>query len=377
MTNTMKYSSLLGILLLMFSFNACNKGPENVEETTIAKTGEESIALSDEQIQFAGIELGKPTNRSVANYVECTGFIDVPPANLRSVHSPVMGFVQMVRHLPGEYVRKGELLTSIAHPELVRLQRNFLESASRQAFLKRDMERKMELEQADASSRKAYEQALTEYEVEKAHYNGLKSELKLIGINAEEVENTGQVQESIRLYAPVNGYITKMEVNPGKLVEPNALLYELVDNSHLHLELQVYAKDLAHIKEGQTVMAQLPGSEQYLKGEVHLIGKAMDMENKTVSIHAHLDEEPQGLAIGTYLQASIRTDAAEVATVPESAIVRSGNQSYVFVKESDGFKKRLVQTGRTEGGFVEVQGLELSEGQQIALKGAYYINGTE
>ncbi|MCB0570717.1 MAG: efflux RND transporter periplasmic adaptor subunit [Phaeodactylibacter sp.] len=377
MYNTMKYNSLLGILLI-FGLAACHTaGEEAAAEASETEGAEATIALSDEQIRLAGIELGLPSARSVANYVECSGLIDVPPSNLRSVHSPVMGFVQQVKHLPGEYVRRGELLTALAHPELIRLQRTFLESAGRLAFLKLDKDRKSELAAADAASRKAYEQAVSDYEVEKAHSEGLKAELKLIGINTDELEKTGQIQESIRLYAPVNGYITKMQANPGKLVEPNELLYELVDNSHLHLELQVYAKDLAYIKEGQVVLAQVPGTEEVMKGEVHLIGKAIDPENKTVGLHVHLDQEPQGLAIGTYLQARIRVDAAEVQAVPEEAVVRNGGQAFVFIKDSSGFKKHPVEVGRTEDGFVEVRGLDLAEGQQLALKGAYYINGME
>lgn len=374
----MKYSSLPAIfILLSFGLSACHTASEETVEKAESTEAAAAVALTEEQMQLAGIELGRPSTRSIANYVECTGFIDAPPSNLHSVHSPVMGFVQMVKHLPGEHIRQGELLTSLAHPELIRLQREFLESASRLAFLKLDKDRKDGLAEADAASRRAYEQATADYEVERARYNGLKAELNLIGIKADEVEKTGLVQESIRIYAPVSGFITKMNANPGKLVEPNALLYEVVDKSHLHLELQVYAKGLPHIREGQTVLAKAPGSELELKGKVHLIGKAMDMDNKTVNVHVHLDEEPTGLAIGTYLQARIRTDAAEAQVVPESAIVRSGGQAFVFVKESDGFRKRAVEAGRSEEGYVEVIGLELAEGQQIALKGAYYINGVE
>ena len=58
-------------------------------------------------------------------------------------------------------------------------------------------------------------------------------------------------------------------------------------------------------------------------------------------------------------------------------MIRSGDRSFVFIKEGEGFRKVEVETGQADEGFVEIKELNLREGQQIALKGAYYINGTE
>ncbi|MCB0551241.1 MAG: efflux RND transporter periplasmic adaptor subunit [Phaeodactylibacter sp.] len=376
----MKYIKISAIALLLgFAATACHQsaGEASAEQGSEENNENGTIYLSPEQMELSEIVLGQPTVRKIASYIECSGRIDVPPSNIRSVHSPVTGFIQQINHLPGEYVRRGELLASIAHPDLIRLQREFLESAGKIVFLKKDMERKKELADADAASRKAYEQALSDYSVEDAHLNGLKAELGLIGINTQALEETRQVQQSIRIFTPVAGYLVKVEANPGKLVEPNVLLFEIVDNSHVHLELEVFAKDLGKLKEGQQVLASIPGSEEELRGQVHLINKSIDLEKKTANVHVHLDKEPDNLAIGTFLYARISTESREAPTVPEGAIVRSGGRSFVFVKEGERFRKVEVETGETDKGFVEVKELNLQEGQQIALKGAYYINGTE
>ena len=365
--------------MLSLVTGACHQSaePAAAEEAAMERSEASIVQLSPEQMELSDILLGEPSIREIASYVECSGRIDVPPSNIRSVHSPVMGFVQQVKHLPGEYVRRGDLLISIAHPELIRQQRSFLESASKIAFMKKDMERKKELADADASSQKTYEQTQSDYYVEEAHYKGLKAELELIGVNTKALEEGREVQSSIRIYTPVNGYMTQVNANPGKLVEPNMLLFEIVDNSHIHLELQVFAKDLGLLREGQKVVASIPGSDEELHGKVHLINKAIDLEKKTANVHVHLDKDPKGLAIGTFLYARIRTDSRQVTAVPEAAIVRSGDRSFVFVQDGEGFRKVEVATGRTDDGFVEIRELNLREGQQIALKGAYYINGTE
>ena len=372
-----KIGSLAAILSLLMAACHQQSGEANVTDGAKEESETAEVYLTPEQMELSEIVLGQPSLREIASYVECSGMIDVPPSNIRSVHSPVTGFVQGVKHLPGEYVRRGDLLATIAHPELIRQQRDFLESASKVAFLKKDLERKKELADADAASRKAYEQALSDYSVEEAHYNGLKAELGLIGINTQALEESRQVQSSIRIYTPASGYLTKVNVNSGKLVEPNMLLFEVIDNSHVHLELQVFAKDLGLLRKGQKVIATIPGSEEELHGEVHLINKAIDLEKKTANVHVHLDEEPQGLAIGTFLYARIRTDSRQVSAIPEEALVRSGDRSFIFIREGERFRKVEVEAGQADEGFVEIKELNLREGQQIALKGAYYINGTE
>ncbi|MCO6489687.1 MAG: efflux RND transporter periplasmic adaptor subunit [Phaeodactylibacter sp.] len=376
----MKYIRIIVFaLFLSLALAACRQqAGEAAAEQAAAEGGEEAaVYLSPEQMDLSGIVLGQPAVREIASYVQCSGVIDVPPSNIRSVHSPVTGFVQQVKHLPGEFVRRGDQLASIAHPELVRQQRSFLESVGRIAFLKADLERKKELAEVDAASKRAYEQARADYAVEEAHFNGLKAELELIGINTQGLEETRQVQQSIRLYTPVSGYLTRVDVNPGKLVEPNMLLFEIIDNSHVHLEVEVFAKDLGKLRKGQKVIATIPGTDEEMHGEVHLINKAIDLEKKTANVHVHLDQEPQDLAIGTFLYARIRTDSRQVSAVPEEALVRSGGRSYVFIKDAQGFRKAEVETGQADEGFVEIKTLNLREGQQIALKGAYYINGTE
>ena len=372
-----KIGSLAAILSLLMAACHQQSGEANVTDGAKEESETAEVYLTPEQMELSEIVLGQPSLREIASYVECSGMIDVPPSNIRSVHSPVTGFVQGVKHLPGEYVRRGDLLATIAHPELIRQQRDFLESASKVAFLKKDLERKKELADADAASRKAYEQALSDYSVEEAHYNGLKAELGLIGINTQALEESRQVQSSIRIYTPASGYLTKVNVNSGKLVEPNMLLFEVIDNSHVHLELQVFAKDLGLLRKGQKVIATIPGSDEELHGEVHLINKAIDLEKKTANVHVHLDEEPQGLAIGTFLYARIRTDSRQVSAIPEEALVRSGDRSFIFIREGERFRKVEVEAGQADEGFVEIKELNLREGQQIALKGAYYINGTE
>jgi membrane fusion protein, heavy metal efflux system len=371
-----------GIILIFFLTSvlaACSPDQENganQESRPVLTSDGHSVRLSPEQIAMGGIELGQPEQRRISVPVECTGMVDIPPYSQASVYSPVNGFVQSVRHLPGDFVKKGTLLTTVKHPDLIRLQREFLESKGRLTFIEKDFQRKTTLAGLDAASQKVFDQAESDLMVEQARYNGLKAELELIGIDVRQIEKTGGIQQAINLYAPINGFVTKVNVNTGKLVTPSDLLFELIDKSHMHLELQVFAKDVDKIKKGQRIECVMPGRDRPVYGDVHLVGQMIDPETKTTMVHGHLENESVSLVPGAFIKARIYVDDTQVLTVPATAIVREGEDRFLFVLRNGAFEKVQVVAGKTDGEYIEIQPFGLKEGEQIAVKGAYYINGS-
>lgn len=367
---------ILNIAFFSFLMMACGKSEMPEQQESVQEDMAMAVSLTEEQMKMAGIELGKPQLRTISEHVECTGRIEVPPYSLYSVFAPTTGFIQSAKYLPGDYVKKGTALTSITHPDLVRLQREFLETQSQLAFLESDLQRKETLAAADAASQKAMEQARADLQLQQARFKGLRAELNLLGISIKKLEEKGEIQSAITLYAAESGYITKVNINNGKLVSPTDLLFEIVDKSHVHLELQIFAKDVVKLKKGQRIECQMPGSTRTYTADVHLVGQMIDPETKTTMVHGHFENEPVDLTPGTYVQARIYTDATEVLTVPSSAVITEGNDQFIFVKKEARFEKVRVVTGRRDGDFIEIEPLNLGEHELLALKGAYYINGS-
>lgn len=359
--------------VLIASLTACNGGKQQ-EQTSETAATPAVIQLNTEQRKQAGIEIGRPERRRIAHYVECTGKVEVPPQSLASVYAPVAGFIKQVNFLPGDYVKKGALLAIISHPELVRSQREWLETKSRLTFLEQDYKRKESLAAADAASRRSLEEVKSELELAQVRYKGLRAELELIGLPVAQIEKTGKLEEELHLHAPVAGYITKINANLGKLVGPNDLLYEIVDNLHLHLELQVFAKDIELLAPGQHISAEAPGTGKTFEAEVHLVGKMIDPETKTTMVHGHFLKEPVPLTPGTAMQARILTNPTEVMALPSDAIVKEGGRYFIFIETTGGFEKKPVKTGIFDGEWTEV--LDLEPNAAVAISGAYYLNGS-
>jgi cobalt-zinc-cadmium efflux system membrane fusion protein len=295
---------------------------------------------------------------------------------MQSVHSKVKGFVGPVEQIIGDFVRKGQVLTTISHPELVRLQRTYLETKAGLDALKKDFERKKQLATEDAASARALEQAEADYHRALAQSNGLKAELELLGFSVEKLDE-GEIQSRLNIYAPISGYIHEIGINPGKLVGEEDMLYEMLDVEHMHLELQIFAKDLEKIKEGQHLEAMVPGTGKTFKGNVHRIGRMIDIEKKTALVHGHFEKDPVDVFPGTYVQAKIFVDEEKVEALPMTAIVRTGEKNFIFVEEPDGFQKVEVRLGREDGKYAEVFIPDNEKGKKVVTKGAYYLNGME
>jgi cobalt-zinc-cadmium efflux system membrane fusion protein len=379
MKNNIK--SILLLLVLTAFMASCNGDKEEAlimsetnEETSSAAPG---IHLSAEQIKLAGIEFGAPGKRSIADYIECTGKVEVPPNSLASVYSSINGFVGSVNLLSGDYVKKGSLLTTIKHQDIIKLQTRFLESKSRLEYAEKEFNRKKALTEKDATSQKSFEEAKVNFETEQANFKGLKAELNLIGLPTKTLEDNGGIQSYVQIYAPISGYIVSVNINKGKLIGPADLLFEIVDDSHMHLELQIFAKDVSKIKKGQQIEAFVPGLEEKIMADVHLVGHVIDLETKTTMVHGHFHNKPAALTAGIYLQARILNSGAEVLAIPESAIIRSGGETYVFVQQGNAFVKVNIEAGKTDQEFTEIEELALAEGDKLVVAGAYYINGTE
>jgi len=371
--------SILWIMLAGAFVSSCNSDKEetsealNAPEEDAINTG---ISLSKEQIEMAGIEYGFPETRKISGFIECTGKVEVPPNSLASVYSTIGGFVGNIKFLPGDYVKKGSLMTTIKHPDIIKMQTRYLESKSLLEFAEKAYQRKQSLAMEDAASQKSLEEAKVNFETKNATFKGLQAEIKMVGLPINEIE-AGNIQPTLHIYAPISGYIASVNINKGKLVSPSDLLYEIIDDAHMHLELQIFAKDVPKVNKGQYIEAFVPGLDDKISASVYLVGHVIDLESKTTMVHGHFESKPKTLTAGTYLHARIYNEGNEVLAIPESAVIRSGEESIVYVLKDGGFVKMSVETGISDGEFVEIKKLDLSENEKLVITGAYYIHGSD
>ena len=347
---------------------------KTAEETTDSTVVESSIAnLSVKQVQSIGITTGSLEQKTFSTILKVSGRIDVPPQNLISVSVPMGGYLKSSHLIPGMFVHKGESIAIIEDQQYIQLQQDYLITQSKISFLENEYQRQKELNLSKASSDKVFQQAEMELKTQKILVKAFAEKLKLIGINPEKL-NENSISKSINIYSPINGYVSKVNVNIGKYIAPTDVMFELVNTSDIHLALKVFEKDLDKLSIGQKVMAYTNTyPDKKYPCEILLIGKSLNEERNT-EVHCHFEAYDKALIPGTYMNAEIAITNAKSYVLPEDAVVRFENEHYVFVKKSaTQFEMIEVQIGNTEKGFTEIIKTENLNNQTFVIKGAYSL----
>jgi len=364
-----KFILAICTLAIVISCGSKNEAPASADSTHL----ENSVTLSAAQLKNAGIVLGKIEQRSISSVLKVNGRVDVPPQNMISVSVPMGGYLKYTKLLPGMHLRKGEVIAVMEDQQYIQLQQDYLTAKARLNFTTNEYQRQKELNQSKASSDKVFQQTEADYMTEKINVKSLAERLELIGINPDKLdENT--ISKSINLYSPIDGYVSKVNVNIGKFTQPSEVLFELINPADIHLALTIFEKDLGKLSIGQKLIAytnSLPDIKH--ECEIILIGKNLSTERST-EVHSHFEDYDKSLVPGMYMNAEIEIKNNNVYALPEEAIVRFQNNQYIFLAETETiFTIHEVKTGDSEKGFIEIVSGDGLVGKNVVVKGAYNL----
>jgi cobalt-zinc-cadmium efflux system membrane fusion protein len=374
-------SFLLVAIVSLFVLSGCDSTTDKTEEHNEEEhhDNETTVELTAAQYKVAGIEIGKIEQKTLSNVLKVNGVMGAPPQNLVSISAPLGGFVVSTELLPGMKIKKGELLIVMEHPDYVQLQQDYIDKKSKLEYLELEFKRQQELNKENVSSAKVFQQAKSDFVSMKAQVKGLQEKLAIIGVNPTTLTENN-ISKNVSIYSPINGYVSEVNVNIGKYANPTDIMVEIVNTAHLHAELTVYEKDVIKLKIGQKVRFTLPNeNENERLATVYLIGRKIDAD-RSVRVHAHLENEDTDLLPGMYINAFIELNENKVSAVPEEAVVMSEGKYFLYVlkgknKEASHFEMMEVVKGVTENGFSEITFIENinSTDLQIVTKGAFSL----
>jgi len=353
-------------------FTSC-AGNKNAGEATTAAAITNTVTLTEAQIKNAGIVTGKISRKEISSILKLNGMIDVPPQNIVSISVPLGGYLKSTNLLPGMHVKKGDVIAVMEDQQYIQLQQDYLTAKSKIGFLENEYNRQKDLNSAQASSDKVFQQAEADYKSQQVLIAALGEKLKLAGINVDQLNETN-ISRSVNIYSPIDGYVSKVDVNIGKYVSPTEVLFELVNPADIHLALKVFEKDLDKLFIGQKLVAYTNNNpDKKYSCDILLIGKDLTTERNT-DVHCHFETYDKSLVPGTYMNAEVEVRKSDAYALPEDAVVRFENKNYVFVqKENNQFQMTEVNVGDTENGFIEILSAENLASQELVTKGAYSI----
>ncbi len=377
--NIVNYLFFLQFLILL----SCSNNPQTKIVEVPEVLPEDIVELNAEQYTMAGIQMDYFSLRPMNSTLRATGIITVSPQNLASVCAPLGGFVRNTDLVQGSYVRKGQVMVIMENPEFIDLQQKYLESLSQLEYAEAEYRRHQELYKDDIYSAMNFQQVTANYKSLKAEVNALGQKLVMTGFDPGRLTEDN-ISATVPVLSPLDGYITVVNVNLGKYVMPNDIMFQIVNTSDLTLELTLFEKDINKISVGQRINFSLPsdGNSRY-DAVISQAGRAIS-QDKTVKVYADVKNPTNRILPGMFVNAWIQTSGDTLSALPTEAIVQFDEKDYIFIfekmkkennKDVTEFRMVEIKRGISGDGFTEIilpGNFEL-EKKYVVIKGAYNL----
>ena len=359
------------------------KTEETPKEEEHDKPGEASLTAS--QMKTIGVELGSIEQKQLTASLKTNGVLKVPNQNKASINSVYSGVIKSLLVQPGNTVSKGQVIATIANPEFIQVQDEYLSINSKIVLAEQEYNRQKELNAGNAGALKNLQAAETGLKTLVSRKSSLQQQIQLMGLNSASLSD-GKLVSVLSIRSPIPGVVSNVMVKMGSYVDVTTAVAEVVDNSQLHLDLFVYEKDLPKLRNNQTIhftVTNNPGKEY--DAQIFSLGSSFENDSKAVSVHAMVKGDKTGLIDGMNVTASISLDKATLPAIQTESIVSYQGQDYIFIVDSVDatnnttvFKRIPVAKGTSDVGFSEITLLkDVPVDAKVVVKGAFFILARE
>ena len=311
-----------------------------------------SMVMSEAAMKLAEIRT-TPALFEVPNFnVMAPGSIQPNEETLSVISSHFAGRITGLNvNVTGVEVRRGQTLATVYSEELIIAQSELLE-----AWKRRD--------------------------ISPALYRAARQKLKFWEITDQQIDRIledGAVQERLEILAPVSGTVITRNVTLNDYVDRGQKLFEIADLSRLWVVMDVFERDISHIRTGETISfitQSMPGKS--FEAQITFIEPILNTSTRTVRVRAEVQNRDGNLRPGMLLAGTIEIPTSdEKIMIPASSVLWTGPRSLVYVRdmeaESPRFEAREVTLGQRSGDFYVIEeGIEA--GEMVVFNGAFKID---
>ncbi len=359
----MKKLSSLALVAWFLLLAACSQGGDEQETTAEETTTEESTAdateagnaeesaeaeTDEDESPSVPVEIAYPDRGDV--YAMYSGTAPVEALAEATVIARVGGEIRSLIAEEGDVVEEGQELARLDGDRLA-LELN--ESRARVEKLKRDYQRNVELKEKGLISDGDFDQLKFEMEALEASYNLARLEL-----------------DYTQIRAPIAGVISERLVRLGNTVAEGDPMFRVTSFDPLVAYLYVPEREYRRIQPGKPVGIQIDAlGETPIAASVTRVSPVVDPETGTFKITVEISGQGQRIKPGMFARLGVVYDTREdVLRIPRSALMDNDDETYVFVVEDGVAHRKLVETGYSDRGMVEIVS-GLADGEQVVTVG--------
>jgi membrane fusion protein, heavy metal efflux system len=310
---------------------------------------------------------------AIPDYLDLPAHIEADPTRVVHVYPPAGGRIVEMKVQPWEHVRKGEPLALIESSDLARAVADYHKALADSEVKQKALDRSQDLYQHHAIAEKDLQQAQADSRMSQDDLAAAREQIRVLGADPDHAS------DQLSIVAPRAGVVLDVGAAPGeysKSLDAPQPLCTIADITTVWALGDIYENDLAVAKAGESATVTLAAyPDQHWSGRVSVVSGAVDPTTRTLHVRVALDNpgeriKPQMFGLIRLLRSSVQG-----ILVPSSAVIREGNDAYVFVASGQGkFTRRNVTIGRTIGGSIEIaKGLQA--GETIVSQNPLFLRG--
>jgi len=180
--------------------------------------------------------------------------------------------------------------------------------------------------------------------------------------------------ETVDIVSPADGFILARNITAGQHFDRSAEFYRIADLSQVWIVADVFGSDAQDIHAGAIARVTLSDQRGTFSARVTNFLPQVDPQTRVLKLRLEANNPGYALRPDMYVDVELPVGGAAGLTVPQDAVIDSGNEQRVFVESSAGvFEPRSVQIGWRAGDRVQITH-GLAEGERVVVEGTFLVD---
>jgi membrane fusion protein, heavy metal efflux system len=365
---------LLGVAVFLVAAPGCK--PKSKQSSAVDQVNPNEIAVTPALAN--NLKMGIPEITDVTGSLQVAAHVETDGRQVAHVGSPVAGRILKLLVFEGQYIRAGTVLAMLHSTDLSDTQFALIKASSQLGLASAAEKRAQQLLAADVIGRAELERRRAEVLQASTEVASYRTQLLGLGMTESQItqlETNRQLSAEYPIVTPKGGTVLKREIAIGQVVQPSDPAFTIADLSSVWIVANVPEVDAGPLRKGMEVTALIPAlPDAKITGRLDFVSPIVNPSTRTVEVRMNV-ANPNGQFKPAELASMTFTGHADSKlTVPNTAVVREGNNDFVFVKTApQKFVLREVSLGEEENDRrVVLSGVRQDE--EIVVDGAFHLN---
>jgi len=324
------------------------------------------VAIDDATQGLLGIRVATVARTGAPRVVRVLGHVVPEDTRVYRINSGMEGFIrETYNDSVGVQVKKDQKLASFYGPDSLSVLSGYLAATTGvPGAVGKDGNRTMPFPGAVSKQGVSSVQG----------YTDRLRNLGMSDVQIRQIAESRQLPEDIDVVAPADGFILSRNISPGLHFDRSMEFYRIADLTRVWILADMFSNEANSFHPGAIARVTVSGQGKTFTARVSDVLPEIDPSTRTLKLRLEADNPGFVLRPDMYVDVELPVARPAGLTVPQDAVIDSGNEQRVFVERSGGvFEPRPVQTGWRSGDRIEiVQGL--AEGERVVTAGTFLVD---